>query len=102
MFMRRACSLPGVMVFGRMMSTDSSLLLDSWYYVVPFCPTCRQPLADAKTDATVCASDDGKRPGLIGNVKSFVRDQRGSLAGSLGCGSHMCSSLSYQLVGNLL
>jgi len=39
------------------------------------------------TDATVCSGDDGKRPGLIGNVKSFVSGQRHSCAWSVRGGS---------------
>jgi len=39
------------------------------------------------TDATVCSGDDGKRPGLIRNVKSLVSSQRHSCAWSVRCGS---------------
>ncbi len=58
-------------------------------------PRSSQPLADSEADATVCASDDSKHSGLIGNVNIFVRDQRCSFAGSLGCGAHMCSLPNY-------
>src|SRR5437667_6943009 len=80
---------PGIRMFGANVLCGFVALVHVANSKDHLSPSSSQPLADSESDTTVCASDDGKRPGLIGNVNIFVSGQMHSFAQQLRFCSHV-------------